>query len=408
VSVPAPSRRREVQDRARRARGERTGELSHDLALFVGLLRELGAVVSPAATLQALRALAVVPLDRRNDVRTALRACVTSSAQELAVFDAVFGPFWDSDAGSLVTPAAPDSSGEGDTVPGSGDGAADTVQEAAPGEPGNEGPAGRATYSRMPGRSGGVRARQRRDIEGLAHQLARALGTARGHREEPARRGERIDLPASLRANLSRGGEIVELRHTRRRRNRARLVVFWDVSSSMRPSTPLFLAFVHALTSRVRRVETAVFNVDTVLVTEVFRRMDLRSSLRWLAHQQVALSGGTRIGHCLHAFLDDVEPRGSLGRNTIALILSDGWDVGEPDLLLREMRRLRGSVGRIVWCDPHAAASGYSPQVQGLQVALPFVDDYLDLSGVGSLVRLVDHLASPVSSRRALPSRSPH
>ena len=106
-------------------------------------------------------------------------------------------------------------------------------------------------------------------------------------------------------------------------------------------------------------------------MTEVFRRTTLGQALRWLEQQQVALSGGTRIGHCLHRFLDHLELRSVQGPDTIALILSDGWDVGEADLLNDGMRRLRGQVGRIVWCDPNAAAAGYQPQVQGLRLALP-------------------------------------
>jgi len=406
VSAP-PARRHHLQEKALRARGLRSGELRHDLTLFVGLLREVGADVSPAATLHALRALTVVSLERRADVRVALSACLTSSARENALFDAVFETFWARDVGALMTSAAPeDASGESGGLPGSGDGRADTAQEAAPGRPGERGPAGRATYSRLPGRPGAVRVRQRKDVEEMAHRLARVIGTARGRREEPAHRGERVDLRSSLRTSLHHGGELLDLRYTRRRRNRPRLVVFCDVSSSMRPSTPLFLAFVHALTARVRQVETAVFNVDAVLVTEVFRRMDLGTSLRWLAHQQVALSGGTRIGHCLRTFLDDLEPRGALGPDTIALILSDGWDVGEAELLAEGMRRLKRQVRRVVWCDPHAADTDFSPQVQGLQVALPFVDDYVDFSTVSSLARLVERLALPVPTGRRQPLRS--
>jgi hypothetical protein len=248
-----------------------------------------------------------------------------------------------------------------------------------------------------------VHAARRRDVEELARRLARALGTARGRRPVPSARGVQVDLRASIRHALGHGGELVELRHTRRRRDRARVVVLCDVSSSMRPSTPLFLAFVHALTRSVRRMEVAVFDVDTVVVTEVFRRLELRPALAWLAAEEVALAGGTRIGHCLHAFLDDVEPRGALGPETIALVLSDGWDVGESELLRSGMQRLRAAVGRVVWCDPHAAAAGFEPQVQGLQVALPFVDDHLDFSSVASLTGLVDRLAAPPRTRPSTP-----
>ena len=115
----------------------------------------------------------------------------------------------------------------------------------------------------------------------------------------------------------------------------------------------------------------------------------------------MALSGGTRIGHCLHRFLDHLEQRSVQGPDAIALILSDGWDVGDADLLNDGMRRLRGQVGRIVWCDPNAAAAGYQPQVQGLRLALPYVDDYLDFSTVASLSQLAARPGGQAAAGRA-------
>jgi uncharacterized protein with von Willebrand factor type A (vWA) domain len=383
--------------RAARARARRTGQLPHDVAVFAGLLREVGVPVSPASTLQAVAALDTVRLDRAEDVRAALACCLAAGAAELVRFEAVYDLFWAVSDGARAELRSQEETAEGEgTTTGTG-GQSSGPQSESPAQqrPERAGSTGRDTHGRAPGRPGRVQAARRRDVEELARRLARALGTQRGRRQVPSLLGEQVDLRASIRHALGHGGELIELRHTRRRRDRARLVVLCDVSSSMRASTPLFLAFVHALTRSVRRMEVAVFDVDTVVVTEVFRRLELRPALAWLAAEQVALAGGTRIGHCLHAFLDDVGPRAVLGPETTALVLSDGWDVGEPELLSSSMHRLRSAVGRVVWCDPHAAAAGFDPQVQGLQVALPFVDDHLDFSSVASLTGLVDRLAEP-------------
>lgn len=131
------------------------------------------------------------------------------------------------------------------------------------------------------------------------------------------------------------------------------------------PHAPLFLAFVHSLTRLVRHVESAVFNVEMAVVTEVFRGMPLGEALRWMDHQQAVLSGGTRIGHCLHRFLGHLENYSVTGSEAVVLILSDGWDVGDVDLLRSSIQRLRGQAGRVIWCDPHAAAASYQPQVSG-------------------------------------------
>jgi uncharacterized protein with von Willebrand factor type A (vWA) domain len=237
-----------------------------------------------------------------------------------------------------------------------------------------------------------VSAQSRQQIDELARRLARALGTAPGRRVVSGSRGETVDLRGSLRHNLRFGEELLLLQRETVRRDRPRIVVLCDVSSSMLPFTPLFLAFTHALTKLVRRVESALFNVELAVVTEVFRRMTLRQALR--------LSGGTRIGHCLHRFVDQLEHGSALGNGAIALILSDGWDVGDADLLRDGMRRLRRQVGRIAWCDPNAAATGYQPQVQGLRIALPFIDDYLDFATVTSLSHLVGRLEAGLGPRR--------
>ena len=176
----------------------------------------------------------------------------------------------------------------------------------------------------------------------------------------------------------------------------------------MRLWTPFFLAFAHSLASMASRVEVGIFNVDLVMASDAFGRSDLRQALSWLDRQQVRLSGGTRIGHCLREFIAEVERRGALRRDTIVLILSDGWDVGEMDVLDAAMGHLRQSSGLVVWCDPHAAASGFDPQVKGLRVAVNHVDAYVQLSDLPSLSRLVEHLerASPGGSRQARPGRT--
>ena len=384
--------------RADQARGHRTGDLRHDLVVFARLLRDVGLRVPPAASAQAIRALTFVQLDQPRDFRSAIECCLTSSAEDRTLFDAVYESFWSGD--DSLAGGTEEEAGSGETVSGGGQLLTQNAQLAHRGRVDERGLAGRATYSRQRGRGGQVAAQPRREIDELSRRVARALGTAPGRRLVSSRRGETADLRASLRLNLRFGEELVLLQLTTRRRDRARIAVLCDVSSSMLASTPLFLAFVHSLTKHVRRIESAVFNVELAVVTEVFRRTTMQQALRWLEQQQVALSGGTRIGHCIHRFLDHLELRSVQGSDTIALILSDGWDVGEADLLNDGMRRLRRQVGRIVWCDPNAAAAGYQPQVQGLRLALAYVDDYLDFSTVASLSQLVTRLEARSSRGR--------
>jgi uncharacterized protein with von Willebrand factor type A (vWA) domain len=382
---------------AARYRERRAGELTHDVALFTELLREVGVPVPASAVITAIGALDLVALERRDDVGTALRCCLTAGADDGRRFDGVFDAFWSADPVDL--PSLVESSGGSGESPSAGAARLGGVPaEALGGSAAAEHAAvtQQATYSRDGRGDGGVAVLRgpQRQLEDLARRLARALGAARSRRTRTGERGERVDVRDSLRHNLRFGGELMVLRRSRQREERPRLAVLCDVSSSMRPYTPLFLAFVHALTRRVRSLEAAVFDVEASFVTDVFRRHPLGPALDWLQQHSVTLAGGTRIGHCVRAFTTGLEVRGSLRANTTVLILSDGWDVGEPELLEAEMRRLRSSVRRVVWLDPHAAATGYRPEVGGLLRALPFADDYLDFSTLRSLGDLVGRLES--------------
>lgn len=377
---------------AERARAERTGDLARDVVVFARLLRRTGASVAPTASLTAARALTIVHLDRREDVRTALGATLVTSLADRALLDVLFDTFWSAEDAVFAEVGG---GGHGSTGGGQDSGAdpQETTAETSPApqraRPDEGLAARRAVHSREPGRTGTVPMVASREVDALARRLARTFGSAPSRRLVTGRRGEAVDLRASMRSNVCYGGELLDLRRAARRRDRSRIVVLCDISSSMRPYTPLFLAFVHALTRLVHGVEAAVFNVDLLMVTDVFRRSDRRRALAWLGRQEAALAGGTRIGHCLTRFLDEVAAGSTLRRDTVALVLSDGWDVGEPDLLADAMRRLRELATAVVWCDPHAAASGYRPQVQGMTVARPYCDHYLDFGSIASLSELV-------------------
>ena len=345
----------------------------------------------------AVRALAVVALERREDVATALRSCMISAAAEGELFDAIFDVFWSAEATSLVEvpgaePSSQGSGAEEDNADGSAPNSPSSTGERDDGELSR-----RARYSSS-GRREGMpvpTADSAREINAVVRRLCRALALSRSRRMRSGRLGELIDVRASMRHNLRFGEELLELRHARPLRERAQLVALCDVSTSMQPFIPNFLTFMHALTRSAAAVEAAIFNVDTCAVTDIFRRRGLSDALGWLADRSVALAGGTRIGHCLHSFNNQIRTRGLVGPAATAFVLSDGWDVGEPELLHDQMRRLRDQVGCLIWLDPHAAAAGYSPQVQGLRVALPFVDLYHDFSSVRSLAELVTQLESP-------------
>jgi uncharacterized protein len=388
--------------RALAARARRSGRPADDVVLFAQLLRACGAVVPGGAAARAVRALAHVRLDHGADVQDALRATLVVDRAGQRLLDLVFPAFWSTGAVDLAgTQPDPAEAGPGRAVPGGGASPVGDTPEG--GRPGAE-RAPRPADDRERGDGDRVADLGGREIDALARRFHLALARLPGRRRRTAREGDALDLRSSMRHNLHSGVELVTLLRSRPRPRRVRLVVLCDVSASMAPVTALFLAFVHALARHASLAEVGLFNVDLTLVGDEFRRRTRRSALRWLRQQEHALAGGTRIGHCLQQFLDAAQARGLLSPDTVAIVLSDGWDTGDIALLGAQMRRLRGLAGRVLWCDPHAAATGFAPEVAGLRAALPHVDHHLDLSGVSALRALV---AEVERTARTTPARRP-
>ena len=234
-----------LSERAHRARVIRTGDVRHDLAVFVQLLRSIGVGVSPGSSLKAVQALTVVRLDDVRDFRSALDCCLTSCAEDRSLFAGVFEIFWSVEQTEIPALLVEEvCGGDGEGQRGAGNLSAQTTETTALGRADREGLTGNATYSRSQGLGGPVIAQHRREIDELSRRLARALGTAPRRHLVTGTQSDLVDLRASLRYNLRFGDEILLLRHSTLRRDRPRIIVLCDVSSSMRAYTPLFLAFV--------------------------------------------------------------------------------------------------------------------------------------------------------------------
>ena len=210
---------------------------------------------------------------------------------------------------------------------------------------------------------------------------SRRTRVARPHGTRP--KGGRADLQRTLRASLRYGGEALE-RHWREPGERPRpLVLVCDVSGSMEPYARMLLAYMQACVAARRRVEAFAFGTRLTRITGELRGRDPDAALERAAKVVTDWSGGTRIGESL-ATLNREHGR-RVGRGAIAVILSDGWDRGEPEQLAAEMERLARCAHRVVWLNPLKAVPGYEPLTQGMVAALPHVDQFLTGNSLASL-----------------------
>jgi uncharacterized protein with von Willebrand factor type A (vWA) domain len=230
------------------------------------------------------------------------------------------------------------------------------------------------------------------ELVALRHLMARmriATPLRRTRRATRARRGERLDVRATLRAGHRTGGDPVRQIRRRRRLEHRPLVVLCDVSGSMEPYARAFLMFLHTAVGGAR-AEAFVFATRLTRLTRALRGHQPDLAIARAAAAAPDWSGGTRIGAALREFNDRYGRRG-IARGAVVVVVSDGWEVGDPAVVGREMERLRRLAHRIVWINPRAAAPGFAPTAGGMAAALPFCDA---LVGGHDLHALGDALAA--------------
>ena len=366
------------------------------VATLAGVLRAGGVRVGTGEVETALRALAAVDAGSRVAAYLALRPVLCSRREDLAAFDAAFAAVFGgegADAGAGAAPALP---------PG---GALALPRVAVP-------PA--AGAQRVPGEPV-VRPAAYSDVELLRDKdfaeytdaeraVARAIiarlavrgPRRRSRRLRPVRRrGPRPDIQRTVRESLRHAGEPLDRRWRAPSTAPRPLVLVCDVSGSMAPYARMLLQYLQAAVATRRRVEAFAFGTR---LTRQTRELAVRDPDRALERAAAAVSdwsGGTRIGASLGE-LNRVHGR-RLGRGAIVVVLSDGWDRGEPAVLAAEMARLRRSAHRVIWLNPLKAAHGYEPLARGMAAALPHTDHFLAGNSLRSLEELADLLEGGIA-----------
>jgi uncharacterized protein with von Willebrand factor type A (vWA) domain len=212
----------------------------------------------------------------------------------------------------------------------------------------------------------------------------------------PDRRGRRPDLRRTLHGAVGPRGDLMLVEMRRRRKRQRPLIIIADISGSMERYTELFLVFAHAAQRRLDNVEVFTFSTRLTRITDDLRKRDTATALSGVTRHVSDWSGGTKIGETLAEWNREWSRRLARG-GPVALILSDGWDCGDPALLSAEMARLSRSVHRILWLNPLAARADYQPATRGMKAVLPHIDHLLPAASVNDLrgvVRLLESVAA--------------
>jgi uncharacterized protein with von Willebrand factor type A (vWA) domain len=221
----------------------------------------------------------------------------------------------------------------------------------------------------------------------------------RTRRTQRTKQRGRVDMRRIIRDSLRFGGEPVHLAYRRPRQRQRPLVVLCDISGSMDRYSRMLLQFVHTLNDGVGMVESFVFGTRLTRVTRLLRSKDVDDAVALVSKQVLDWSGGTRIGNTIREF--NVKwSRRVMSRGPVVLIISDGWDRGDPTLLSKEMARLQRSCHRLIWLNPLLGNARYQPLTQGMQAALPYIDDFLPVHNLLSVEQLGKTLATVGASKR--------
>lgn len=377
-----------------------------NLLHFGAFLRAAGLTVPADRMIDVVTALEHIDIGRRRDFYFTLRSLLVARQQDIATFDEAFLLYWRPPARERAPhdlralgeqrrfgPAERDTSDrEARRASGSSTSwPAETVDRVVP-----------FSYSaRQISRTKDFASftdEERQQAQAMLAALTWNPGERLTRRSKPAR-GRRLDLRRIVSRNAKYGAEWVILPTRDRLRRRRPLVLLCDVSGSMERYSRMLLHFAHGLVTTHDRVEAFLFATQLTRVTRTLITRGADDAVRRVLRCVADWGGGTRIGEALRAF-NVGWARRVAGRGPIVLLISDGWDRGEPDLVSREMGRLQRTSHRLIWLNPLLGAPGYQPLTRGMQAALPFVDDFLPVHNLESLYTLAEHL-------NALPPQRP-
>ena len=359
---------------------------------FARLLRGAGLHVPIGSVLTFAQALGEIGIDTRDAVYWSARSTLVHRPEDIELFDRAFAVFWlQRESGAVedvdeqkLTLAIDDDS----------DDSAKDDSSAPQDDP---------TITLRFSAAESLRDKDFADYDDSELQLAQQLMSQlrfagpprRSFRQHPHRHGRTPDLRRTVRTSMRAGGEPIRREWRTSGHRLRRLVLLLDISGSMEPYARAMLRFVQAAVAGRQRVEAFSIGTRLTRVTHELSSRDPDRALMQASARVADWSGGTRLGDCVKKFNDDWGIRG-MARGAIIVVLSDGWDRGDPAVLGEQMQRLHRVAYNVVWVNPLKVTPGYAPLARGMAAALPYVDHFVEGHSVAAMQRLATVISQPV------------
>ena len=356
---------------------------------FTRVLRGAGLKVPTSCTHTFAEALCAVGMDDRDAVYWSGRTTLARRPEDIEIFDRAFKVFFEHRRGDDADGSEDDPQSITIAIDAEDDDGGEDGPETADA---NDDPTIELRFSTTEVLRQKDFAQYSPDELALAQELMSSLRLVGSPRESlrlgpTSRITARPDIRRTMQAAIRNGGEPIERHHRRPRTRLRRLVLLLDVSGSMEPYARALLRFVHAAVAGRQKVEAFALGTRLTRITRELDSRDPDVALAAAAERVTDWSGGTRLGDGLRAFNDEWGVRG-LARNSIVIVLSDGWDRGDPDSLAEQMERLHRVTHRLVWVNPLKVTPGYAPLARGMAAALPHLDAFVEGHSLAAMEEL--------------------
>ncbi|HLK07234.1 MAG TPA: VWA domain-containing protein, partial [Candidatus Angelobacter sp.] len=362
---------------------------------FCRFARANGIAAGVKESLEAVRVASAVGIENRQSLKFALRAVICSTKADWDIFDEIFDAFWsgseastnslsskrskqvreqesqqeNAELASMAHSSAMAELEEGNAVMGA------TVHERLK----------KADFSE-------VKQGDLAELEKISLRLLQQMSLRLSRRIRSLAVRGRVDLRRTIRKSIGRGGDPIDLSFRKRKLQPLKLVVALDVSGSMNPYSIFFVRFAYALQKYFKRVDTFLFSTKLTEITSTLRARQLRDALEALAGHAAGWSGGTKIGESLHQ-MTHFQGRRLFSRDTVFMVLSDGWETGDPAVLADELSAIKRRVRKLIWLNPLLGMADYQPITRGMSAALPYIDVFAPAHNLESLLNLEKHLS---------------
>ena len=354
-------------------------------------LHDAGIDVNPSNLIDLSRSLLYIDIANYDDFYAAALATLIVNREDMELFSLLFREYWQ----NREIPFE-DEHPAGEEKDGNGAGEARQLQKQLQPADG-EAPGDAEEHDGDPEQTG-YSSREllvKKDIDGMTDkeldearkiiaELIAILANRKSRRFSPAKSGQQLDFRKIFRRSMPYGEYCLKLSYKTHRLKKNKLILFCDVSGSMERYSRFLIQLICAMGAKISNIEVAVFSTRMTSITPYLNRKDIDEVIKQMSDQVHDWAGGTNIGGCLRE-LNEQQAHQMLSSHTVAVILSDGWDQGDADLMRSEMEQLRRRVNKIIWLNPLLGNANYQPLCKGMQTALPFLDHFLPVHNLESL-----------------------